>query len=105
MNVIKIFLGRCLTSMSFTVQERELLRPGKQSASKIKNERVNLCIEFIEKEKNPTRKKVQEKFDWGDGIMERIHSDLIAYHDFEIKYIKKKKQYNFLFQKQETLNA
>jgi len=91
--------------MSFTVQERELLKPSKKSASKIKNERINLCIEFIEKEKNPTRKKVQDHFGWGDGIMERVHSDIIAYHDFEIKYIKKKKQYNFLSVTQETLNA
>jgi len=101
MNVIKIFLGKGLFRMSNQIQQERT--PAKQSASKIKNERISLCIEFIENEKNPTRKKVQDHFGWGDGIMERIHSDLMAYHDFEIKYNKKKKQYNFIFMTQESL--
>jgi len=116
MKIKKFSLGRCLTNMSQDlnyVLQREFLRPQhsvsqkrrlKPNPVKSTEQRVTELRALIEKCGKVTRYGIKKHFRWGDGIMERLHRDLVTLFDNEISWSSKQQTYYWIANiKQETL--
>ena len=100
MKLIKFSLGRGITNMSMLVTKRSR----KPSPVQTMQERLWNVREYIKRNKRATRYHIQKRFDWGCGIMERLHRILIREYDYEISWNSKKQEYIWIADiKQEQL--
>ena len=68
-------------------------KPEKKSAWLIKNERMFDLLELIEKEKELKYFDIQRILQWGDGTMERITREVLAYYSHRLRFDKEKRTF------------
>ncbi len=100
MKLIKFSLGRGITNMSFLVTtKRRKVSPVKTIQEHIWNIR-----EYLKRNKRATQYSIQKRFDFGCGIMERLHRILVREYDYEVSWNSKKQEYIWIADiKQEQL--
>ena len=104
-----IALGRGIIEMSSLLVNQSNVplrqkRSYKPNPVMTKEERLANIRDLVEKLGQVTRYGIQKQFGWGDGIMERLHRDLITIFVDEISWNSKKQTYYWIANiKQETL--
>jgi len=100
MKIKKFALGRGITNLSVVITKRSR----KPNPVMTKEERLYKTRELIKQLGKVPRYGIQKKFRWGDGIMERLHRDLVTLFDNEISWNPKQQTYYWIANiKQETL--
>ena len=63
-------------------------KPEKKNPVEVKRERMYDLLDLIQKKKELKYFDAQRMLGWGDGVMERITREVIAYFNDEIKFDK-----------------
>lgn len=65
----------------------------KRNPVDVKHERMYDLLDLIQKDKEIKYFDAQRMLNWGDGIMERITREVIAYFSDELKFDKEKRMF------------
>lgn len=68
-------------------------KPQKRNPVDVKHERMYDLLDLIQKKKEIKYFDAQRILNWGDGIMERITREVIAYFSDELKFDKEKRMF------------
>ena len=68
-------------------------KPEKKPAWLIKNERMYDLLELIEDKKELKYFDIQRILNWGDGVMERITREVLAYYSHRLRFDKEKRTF------------
>jgi len=69
----------------------------------LKQQRVHALLNYINEKKHCKRYVAQKDLEFGDGIMERTHQDLMSMYDYEVSY--KKREYHLIPTTQEVIGV
>jgi len=108
MKIKKFSLGRGLIEMSSLLVNQANVplkqkRRCKPNPVMTEEERLRDLRAFIEKLGRVTRYGIKKHFGWGNGIVERLHRDLMTVFDDEISWDPKKQTYYWIANQKEQL--
>lgn len=69
------------------------IKQPKKDPVEVKHERMYDLLDLIQKKKEIKYFDAQRILNWGDGIMERITREVIAYFNDELKFDKEKRMF------------